>query len=110
MLTASHGFIRNFLFPKRLASPVTSSLLAKIAKANSEEQERLSNAKMKARAIQTAISTIGKFVITKKVSENDKIFGSVTATDVIKAIQMQTGQELDKKMRQSTSNCYLGDI
>ena len=45
----------------------------------------------------TALATIGKFVLKKKVGEKDQIFGSVTAQDVVDAIKMQTGRELDRR-------------
>jgi hypothetical protein len=35
--------------------------------------------------------------VLAQVGANDQIFGSVTAVDVIEAIRMQTGRELDKK-------------
>lgn len=38
----------------------------------------------------TALATIGKFVIRKKVGEKGAIFGSVTTADIVEAIQMQT--------------------
>lgn len=39
----------------------------------------------------TALATIGKFVVKKKVGENDAIFGSVTAQELVDAIRMQVG-------------------
>jgi large subunit ribosomal protein L9 len=45
----------------------------------------------------TALSTIGKFVIKRKVGENNMIFGSVTTENVVEAIRMQTGRELARK-------------
>lgn len=45
----------------------------------------------------TALATIGKFVIKKKVGEKEAIFGSVTTSELVEAIRMQTGRELDKK-------------
>ena len=37
----------------------------------------------------TALATIGKFAIKKKVGDADQIFGSVTAADVVAAIEQQ---------------------
>ena len=39
----------------------------------------------------TALATIGKFVLKKKVGEKEAIFGSVTAQEVVEAIRMQVG-------------------
>ena len=45
--------------------------------------------KAKAQAMATALATIGKFVIKKKVGEGEAIFGSVTAAEIVDAIRMQ---------------------
>ena len=45
----------------------------------------------------TALATIGKFVVKKKVGEGESIFGSVTSQELVEAIRMQTGRELDRK-------------
>lgn len=45
-----------------------------------------------------ALSTIGKFTIKRKVGEDDRIFGTVTAQDVVEAVYKQTAQQLDKKI------------
>ena len=37
----------------------------------------------------TALATIGKFAIKKKVGDADQIFGSVTPADVVAAIEQQ---------------------
>jgi large subunit ribosomal protein L9 len=50
-----------------------------------------------AKAIATALKTIGKFVVKKTVGEDGKIFGSVTAAEVADAVEQQTGKALDKK-------------
>ena len=39
----------------------------------------------------TALATIGKFVIKKKVGEKEAIFGSVTAQEIVEAIRLQVG-------------------
>ena len=50
-----------------------------------------------ARAIATALSTIGKFTVKKTVGEDGKIFGTVTTADVVEAVEQQTSKTLDKK-------------
>lgn len=44
-----------------------------------------------------------------QVGESDQIFGSVTAQEIVDAIEMQTGRKLDKKARfaQSYSPVWL---
>ena len=50
-----------------------------------------------AQKLATALRTIGKFTIKKKVGEGDKIFGTVTAEEVASTVYQQTSQQLDKK-------------
>lgn len=91
------GFYRNYLQPQGLAAMATDSILAEIKrKAEIEERMRMEE-KAKAQAMATALSTIGKFVIKKKVGENEQIFGSVTPQEVVDAIKMQTGRELERR-------------
>ena len=47
----------------------------------------------------TALATIGKFVIKKKVGEKEAIFGSVTAAEIVDAIRMQVGARLGVQSR-----------
>lgn len=91
------GFYRNYLHPQGLASIATDSVLEQIKRqVEAEERARLEE-KARAQAMATALGTIGKFIIKKKVGEKDHIFGSVTAQEVVDAIKLQTGRELDRR-------------
>lgn len=91
------GYWRNYLQPQGLAAFANEGILDKIQKQRDAELRAKMEEKAKAQAMATALSTIGKFIIKKKVGEENAIFGSVTATEVVEAIRMQTGRELDKK-------------
>lgn len=91
------GYFRNYLLPQGLASPATSDILADIRAAQEAETRAAQQEKEKAQALATALKTIGKFVIKKKVGENNQIFGSVTVQEVVEAINQQTGRQLDKR-------------
>lgn len=90
------GFMRNYLFPRGLAGPVTESVLNQIAKEKAKEEDRKAKIKEDAQKIKTALATIGKFTVKKKVGEESKIFGSVTPADVVEAIKAQTELDLPK--------------
>jgi large subunit ribosomal protein L9 len=91
------GYYRNFLQPQGLAAMATDNILAEIKKQKAVEERARLEERAKAQAMATALSTIGKFIIKKKVGEGDQIFGSVSAADVVEAIRMQTGRELEKR-------------
>lgn len=91
------GYYRNYLQPQGLAAMATDNILAEIQKQKAIEERARMEEKAKAKAMATALSTIGKFVIKKKVGDGDQIFGSVSAADIVEAIRMQTGRELEKR-------------
>lgn len=91
------GYFRNYLAPQGAASLATDTILDQIKRQQEAEERARLEERAKAQAMATALSTIGKFVIKKKVGEKEQIFGSVTAVDVVEAIKMQTGRELDRR-------------
>lgn len=90
------GYFRNYLSPQGFASLATDSILQQIQRQQDAEDRAKLEERAKAQAMATALATIGKFIIKKKVGENEQIFGSVTSADVAEAIKMQTGRELKK--------------
>lgn len=91
------GYFRNYLQPNGWAAQATDGILEQIKKQRDAEDRARMEEKAKAQAMATALSVIGKFIIKRKVGEGNKIFGSVTAQDVVEAIKMQTGREIEKK-------------
>lgn len=69
------GYFRNYLAPKGYATVATPDILAEINAAREAEARAKQQEKARAEAMATALRTIGKFVIKKKVGENDQIFG-----------------------------------
>ena len=97
LLKVANGYFRNFLEPQGKAEIATTAVLAAIDEKIQGEEEAKRQVQAKAEAMATALATIGKFMVTKKVGEADQIFGSVTAQEIVDAIQQQTGRELNKK-------------
>ena len=91
------GYYRNFLQPQGLAAVATDTILEEIKRQNELKERARMEEKAKAQAMATALATIGKFVIKKKVGEGEQIFGSVSPQDIVEAIKMQTGRELEKR-------------
>lgn len=91
------GYVRNYLIPQRQASPASPAILARLQSERDAEAKRAQEVLGKARAMALALSTIGKFVIRKKVGTSGQLFGSVTTADVVAVIEQQTGRSLDKR-------------
>lgn len=95
LVTVSEGFARNFLFPRKLATEATEKRVkeyehlkrvaeTKKKKALSERQELLNKIN----------GTTVKFKLA--AGENDKLFGTVTTTDISKELEKQ-GFSIDRR-------------
>ncbi len=94
----SDGYARNYLIPRKLGAPITKSALKRLEKNKLEREARHLKELESARTLAAAIEKIS-CTITAKVGESDKLFGSVTAGDIL-AFLKQQGIELDKRKLQ----------
>ncbi len=96
VVEVADGYGQNFLIPRKLAAPATDGAVKKrskeMADQNSKKAREIEAAKITAAALEAK-----PLVISMKVGNNGKLFGSVTATDIIKAIKEQFDVALDKK-------------
>lgn len=91
----SDGYARNYLLPRKLAGPVTRTALKRLEKNKLARAARRLQESEAAQALAAALEKIS-CTIPVKVGENDKLFGSVTANDIV-AVLKQQGLELDKR-------------
>lgn len=94
----SDGYARNFLIPRKLAALVTKAALKRLEKNKLERETRHLKELEAAQAVGATLEKIS-CTITAKVGENDKLFGSVTAADILASLKQQ-GIELDKRKLQ----------
>lgn len=96
VVNVKDGYARNYLLPRNLA------MLASAANIRQLEHEKaviaVRQAKMKSVAEESA-KKLGdvSVTITRKVGEQDKLFGSVTALDVAEALAAQ-GHKFDRRL------------
>lgn len=96
VVNVSDGYARNFLFPKKLASPADSSAINAAAIQKSAAAHRKFEAGLKAR--EDAKKLDGTVVtIHAKVGDGGKLFGAVTGKEVAAALLEQKQFEIDKK-------------
>ena len=79
------GYARNFLLPRKLAAAANTStvqLAESRARALAKEQEKIDE------GARTVAATLAKtpIVITARVGEQGRLFGSVTASDIAEAV------------------------
>ncbi|MDO4522220.1 MAG: 50S ribosomal protein L9 [Eubacteriales bacterium] len=101
-VNVSDGYARNMLFPKKLGVEANAKNMndLKLQKANQDKvaQEQLDAAKAYAELLGTK-----EVVISIKVGEGGKTFGSVSSKEIADAAKTQHGLEIDKKKIQLTS-------
>ena len=99
IVNVSDGYARNMILPKKLGVEATSKNLndLKLRKANEEKvaQENLDAAK----AFAVELST-KEVILTLKVGEGGRTFGSVSSKEISEAAKKQLNLDIDKKKLQ----------
>src|SRR5690606_9992670 len=91
------GYGQNFLIPRKLASPATDGAVKKRSKEQADQNSKKARELEAARALAKSLEE-RPLVMKMKVGNNGKLFGSVTAADIAKAVKQQFGTDLDKKV------------
>jgi large subunit ribosomal protein L9 len=96
IIDVSDGFGRNYLLPRGLALKATPGAVEQAAKMRRARDLRDASDR---EAAQTIASTLVPKVImiTAKAGSEGRLFGSVTAADVVDAVSEQTGVALDRR-------------
>ncbi len=96
VVEASDGYVRNFLFPKKLAKEATDTNIHILN--NQKNIERKKKLEEVERAQEIAKDLFGKeVVICVKTGENGKIYGAVSNKDVADALTKTYNISIDKK-------------
>lgn len=94
--TVSGGFGRNYLMPKGLAVMATPGQIRQAEQRMDAERRRMELARKDAQALAARINGV-TLRFTVKVGEQDRLYGSVTSSDIAELLQSQTGVELDRR-------------
>ena len=99
IVNVSDGYARNMILPKKLGVEATSKNLndLKLRQANEEKvaQENLDAAKAFAEELSTK-----EVILTLKVGEGGRTFGSVSSKEISEAAKKQLNLDIDKKKLQ----------
>lgn len=102
IVNVSDGYARNMLLPKKLGAEATPKNLNDL-KLKKAHQQKLAQNNLES-AQEFAKNLEGKeIVLTLKVGEGGKTFGSISAKEITEAAQEQLGMTLDKKKLQLES-------
>lgn len=89
------GFARNFLLPNGMAASATTNNVNRLA--HEKRQAEAKNAKAKATATELAAKIAATPIsLSRKVGEDNKLFGSVTTKEIESALA-EKGVEIDRR-------------
>lgn len=89
------GYARNYLLPKGLAYPATEANKKKIAYEGERLAKQQASEKSAAESEATRLADV-HLTFEVKVGEEDKLFGSVTASDIQRKLE-EVGIKVDKR-------------
>ena len=76
LVAVKPGYAQNFLIPQGMAIRATTGVVKEVERRKEVERQRLIAIRQEAESRKVALSTIGGFIIKKKVGEGNAIFGS----------------------------------
>ena len=89
------GYARNMLLPQGLAAPVTEAAKRRLAKLEEARAKARAEAKKAAQAV--ADKLVGLTVtVNARTVDGTKLYGSVSATDLLAAIEADRGVKLER--------------
>jgi large subunit ribosomal protein L9 len=95
VVKVADGFGRNFLLPKKLAMQATAANKAVIEQMKQSAVRRSAKEKGEAELLVAKYDAV-TLEFTRKVGENEQLFGSVTSSDIAHALEQQ-GFEVDRR-------------
>jgi large subunit ribosomal protein L9 len=96
VVTVADGYARNFLFPRGMAVVATAAALKVLDKRKAEEAAQAEQTKAQAQT--DAQNLEGKTItIRAKAGDSNRLFGSITAQDIVDALQSQYNVQADKR-------------
>lgn len=96
VVDVASGYLRNFLVPRKLAQPATAGSIAEAQRrrdsAERAEREAAEKAQENAALLSKTVLTI-----THPAGDDGRLFGSVTAQEIVDAIRQARGLRLDRR-------------
>ncbi|MEZ5237710.1 MAG: 50S ribosomal protein L9 [Microthrixaceae bacterium] len=96
VVEVAKGHARNLLYPRSLAMPASSGAEAQAASMRKARDER--DAAEREAAEEIAKVMVSKVItVHSRAGEGGRLFGSVTAAEIVQAVGEQAGIEIDRK-------------
>ena len=96
IVNVSSGHARNFLLPNDLAIVANSGTIAQAEVMRKSREQQIAADRESARLVATSLSTT-VIKISAKAGNEGRLFGSINAAEIAKAVLDQTGVTIDRK-------------
>jgi large subunit ribosomal protein L9 len=96
VVDVSKGYLRNFLIPRKLAEPATKGAVAAASRRQQAAERAVAHATQTARDNAELLNRT-VLTIAHQAGEDGRLFGSVTAQDIVDAIKEARGIEIDRR-------------
>jgi large subunit ribosomal protein L9 len=96
VIDVSPGYLRNYLVPRKLAQPATSASIAE-AERRREAAERAATEQATRAEEDAALLRKTVLTIAHQAGEDGRLFGSVTAKEIVDAVRQARGMKLDRR-------------
>lgn len=96
LVTVKNGYGRNYLIPQKLAIEANPSNLKQLGEKMKQQQKKEAKMLAEIKSVVAALSQ-SPLKVGAKTGTSGKIFGSVTALQISRAIREQKGYEIDRK-------------
>jgi large subunit ribosomal protein L9 len=96
VVDVSPGYLRNYLVPRKLAQPATDASIAE-AQRRMEAAERAQHEAAEKAQEHAALLSKTVLTIPHPAGEDGRLFGSVTAQEIVDAIKAARGMKLDRR-------------
>ncbi|MEJ5198885.1 MAG: 50S ribosomal protein L9 [Anaerolineae bacterium] len=91
------GYAHNFLFPRKLAVPLTEAALKQAQQMKEAEARRRERRAVEAKTLATQLD--GKTVVFHaRAGEGDRLYGSITGADIAEALSRLVGHEIERRL------------
>lgn len=89
------GYARNMLIPQGLAAPVTEASKRRLAKLEAQRAEERKARKAAAEALAAKLTGLS-VTVSAQTQDGVKLYGSVSATDILAAIEADRGVKFER--------------
>ena len=93
------GYARNFLIPRKLAVPASAGALKGVEQRKAAESQKAAKEEAAAQDLAERL-TASPVVVTAKVGDQGRLYGSITSADIAEQLSKLIGQPFDRRMIQ----------